>query len=90
MMQVKTILNSIEKHKSFVYGEARWRESKKGKELDIPVQSRQNSKAVCSGCGKKRSGYDRLKERRFEFVPFWGIAVFLLYALRRVNSGRSD
>lgn len=84
-MQVKTILNSIEKHKSFVYGEARWCEGKKAQELEIPIQARQNSKAVCSGCGKKRAGYDLLKERRFEFVPLWGIAVFLVYSVRRVS-----
>jgi transposase len=29
--------------------------------------------------------FDRLKERRFEFVPLWGIAVFLVYAVRRVS-----
>jgi transposase len=40
---------------------------------------------VCSGCGKRRPGYDQLPERRFEFVPFWGIRVFFLYAMRRVN-----
>ena len=30
-------------------------------------------------------GYDRLPERRFEFVPLWGIAVCFVYALRRVD-----
>jgi len=29
-------------------------------------------------------GYDRLPERRWQFVPLWGIAVFFLYAPRRV------
>jgi hypothetical protein len=24
-------------------------------------------------------------ERRFEFIPFWGFLVFLLYAMRRVR-----
>ncbi len=48
-MQVKTMLNSIEKHKSFDYGEARWRESKKGQELDIPVQSRLSPRVVQTG-----------------------------------------
>ncbi len=58
-MQVKTILNSIEKHKSFVYGEARWGGNKKGNWLEIPVVPRQNSKGIYSGCGQKRPGYDR-------------------------------
>ena len=30
-------------------------------------------------------GYDRLPVRRFEFVPLWGIKVFLVYAPRRVS-----
>ena len=32
-----------------------------------------------------RPGYDRLPARRFEFVPLWGIAVFFVYAMRRVD-----
>ncbi|WP_419622017.1 hypothetical protein, partial [Thiolapillus sp.] len=28
---------------------------------------------------------DRLAKRRFEFVPLWGIKVFLVYAPRRVE-----
>jgi transposase len=84
-MQLKTILNSIEKHKSFVYGEARWSASKTLKEIEIPVKPRRNSKPICSGCGKKRPGYDRLAQRRFAYVPLWAIPVFLVYALRRVD-----
>jgi transposase len=84
-MQVKTILNSIEKYKGFVYGEVRWGKSKRSKWLEVPIASRRNSKAICSGCQQKRPGYDQLAERRFEYVPLWGIAVFLVYALRRVD-----
>jgi transposase len=40
---------------------------------------------LCSGCGKPGPGYDRLAERQFDFVPLWGIAVTLLYALRRID-----
>jgi transposase len=32
--------------------------------------------------------YDRLEERRFEYVPIWGILVFLAYRMRRVNCKR--
>jgi len=28
-----------------------------------------------SGCKKLRPGYDTLRSRRFEFIPFWGIVV---------------
>ena len=84
-MQLKTVLNSIEKHKSFVYGEARWSKDATSVAIEFDVQARRNSKPVCSGCGRKRPGYDRLDARRFEYVPLWAIAVFLVYALRRVN-----
>jgi len=46
------------------------------------------SKAVCSGCHQSAPGYDRLAERRFEFIPFWGFLVFLLYSMRRVECPR--
>ena len=53
--------------------------------FDVTVVPRQNSHALCSGCQKPAAGYDHLKERRFEFIPLWGIRVFLLYRMRRVN-----
>ena len=84
-MQLKTILNAVEKHKSFVYGEARWSKNKKAREIEFDVQPRKNSRPICSGCNKKRPGYDRQAVRRFEYVPLWAIPVFLVYALRRVN-----
>jgi len=41
-----------------------------------------------AGCGQSGAGYDRLPARRFEFVPFWGMKVFLVYAQRRVECTR--
>src|SRR3546814_1109760 len=32
----------------------------------------------------RSAGYDTLPVRRFEFIPLWGIKVFLVYAPRRV------
>ena len=84
-MQIKTILNRVYKFKSFVYGEVRWDESAMIPTLEVELQPRSNSRAVCSGCGRRRTGYDRLPERRFEFIPMWGIQVFFLYAPRRVE-----
>ncbi|MFY8072993.1 MAG: transposase family protein [Pirellula sp.] len=40
---------------------------------------------MCSGCGNKRPTYDHTSIRRFQFVPLWGIAVFLVYSMRRVD-----
>jgi len=53
--------------------------------LEVEVKPRRNSRAICSGCDRKRPGYDRLPARRFEFVPLWQMAVFLVYAMRRVD-----
>ncbi|MEX0671322.1 MAG: hypothetical protein WD060_12795 [Pirellulales bacterium] len=43
------------------------------------------NRPICSGCGQKRPGYDRLAARRCEFVPLWNIAAFFMYSMRRVN-----
>jgi transposase len=37
---------------------------------------------------QKRPGYDVLATRWFAFVPLWGLPVFLLYAMRRVDCHR--
>jgi len=81
----KRILNTVEKHKSFVYSDARWSKQMPGREIEFDVQPRKNGKPICSGCGKKRPGYDCQVARRFQFVPLWAIPVFLVYAMRRVN-----
>jgi transposase len=53
--------------------------------IEARIHARKGTQAVCGGCGKKRPGYDTLSPRQFAFVPLWGIAVFLIYAMRRVN-----
>ncbi len=84
-MLLKTILNRIERYKSFVYGNARWVEGAERPTIEVEVHARKNGRAICSGCGRPAGGYDRLPERRFEFVPLWQIAVYFVYAMRRVN-----
>jgi len=83
-MQLKTILNRVQKFKSFVYSNARWTGNAESPDLEVEVTERANGRPVCSGCNQARPGYDRLPRRRFEFVPLWGIKVFLVYAPRRV------
>jgi transposase len=84
-MQLKTILNRVEPFKSFVYGKARLVEGAAGPTIEVEVHARKNGRAICSGCGRPAAGYDRLPARRFEFVPLWQMAVFFVYALRRVD-----
>ena len=68
-MHVKTLLNCVEKLKSFVYEDIRKIDAKDGPIIEVNVRPRANSSPICSGCGKKRPGYDTLESRRFEFVP---------------------
>ena len=86
MLQLITILNRCHRFPGFVYRQARF--SSDGKSIEIAVSPRVGSKAVCSGCHQPAPGYDRLPERRFEFIPFWGFLVFLLYQMRRVDCPR--
>ncbi len=82
-MELTTILNHCHPHRGFVYLPARFSADKKT--VEVSVRPRQGTAAVCSGCHRPAPGYDRLPERRFEFIPFWGILVFLLYRMRRVH-----
>lgn len=86
-MQLKTILNHVTDYKSFVF-EKDWLAGEDGHErhIEVKVVPRANGWPICSGCGEARPGYDQSPApRRFEFVPLWGIAVFLLYRMRRVD-----
>ena len=84
-MQLETILNHVEKNKSFVYRNARWAAQSGPPRLEVTILPRANSRPICSGCRQKGPGYDRLPARRFEFVPVWQIPVLFVYALRRVD-----
>jgi transposase len=84
-MQLKTILNRVQKFKSFVYKSVKMVEVDGALALHIDIAARARSRPVCSGCGHKRPWYDTMKPRQFEFVPLWGIPVFFIYAMRRVN-----
>jgi transposase len=87
-MQLKTILNRVQKFKSFVYGNIDWIDPDQKSALKIEILARANSKPICCGCERPGRWYDTLEPRMFEFVPLWNIAVFLVYAMRRVNCPR--
>jgi len=82
------LLNRVHPVKGFAYGKAQMVEDRKqpnGVRPAVEVRSRRGSCGICDGCGRPAPAHDRLVERRFAFVPLWGIAVTLLYAKRRVN-----
>ena len=85
-MRIKTLLNRRYRIKGFVYGDVVMA-SYGGREcLDVKVRPRKNGRPVCSVCGRRGPIYDTPRApRRFEFVPLWGLSVFLLYAMRRVE-----
>jgi len=82
-MELTTILNHCYRHPGFVYQHPRWSEDKKS--IEIQVRPRHRSSAICSACHKPAPGYDHLPERRFEFIPLWGLLIFFLYRMRRVQ-----
>ena len=82
-MDLLTILNLCHREPGFVYHHPRFGPDKKS--IEVHVRPRAGSAAVCSACHQPAPGYDHLPERRFEFIPFWGILVFFLYSMRRVQ-----
>jgi transposase len=81
---LKTILNKCYKFKSFVYDHVTYDLEKQ--EIEITVLPRANSSTLCSRCNNPAPGYDvSVKPRRFEFIPIWGVKVFLVYFMRRVE-----
>lgn len=83
-MELITILNQCYRQKGFVYNNASF-VGQHCHEIEVSIVPRKHTKANCSGCGKPSPGYDRLPSRRYEFIPFWGFKVFLVYAKRRVQ-----
>jgi transposase len=84
-MQIKTILNRIQKHRGFVYGTVQIDARPGVLALEIDIYPHARNRPRCSGCGCRGPQYDRLAPRRFAFVPLWGLSVFFLYMMRRVD-----
>ncbi|MBL9105149.1 MAG: ISL3 family transposase [Myxococcales bacterium] len=87
-MQLKTLLNFVEEHKGFVYDGFKLNRRRPRPTLLVRVRPAKGRKGICSRCRTPGPTYDTLHERRYQFVPLWGIAVFFLYAMRRISCGR--
>lgn len=68
-MLIKTLLNKVERFKSFVYGTTRVMLVGGTEALVIDIKPRLNSWPICPECGKRRTVYDRQPERFFEYLP---------------------
>lgn len=84
-LKLKTLLNLKENYSGFVYKDIRLNAQKVKPRIEVSIASRKGSKGICSGCGEKRPGYDRLSRREFIHVALWGLMVVFLYCMRRVN-----
>lgn len=84
-MRIKTLLNKVERFKSFVYGAICVMPVNGVDALVIDIEPRRNSRPVCPECGKRRSMYDRQPQRLFEYLPVWTFKAYFRYAPRRVH-----
>jgi transposase len=86
-LQVQTVLNNVHPLKGFVYADVRLIRSQGAAvaRIEARVVPRKNSRGHCSRCGRPGATYDHQPERRFDFVPLWGLLVCLRYAPRRVT-----
>lgn len=81
-MEIKSVLNRCHPIRPFVYGNTQFVDE----DIHIEVRPRKNAKGVCGECGRKGPTYDTARTPRlFEFVPLWGFAAFLVYAMRRID-----
>ena len=83
-MLIKTLLNKVERFKSFIYGNSRFATVNGADALIIDIKPRRNSKPECPECGKRGKTYDTQPARLFEYVPIWAFKVFFRYCPRRV------
>jgi transposase len=84
-LQVKTILNRVQHLAGFVYDQVAMQGQRQSLSIEITIEPHQGIGARCSQCRRSAPGYDRLPERRWLFVPLWGIPTYFLYAPRRVQ-----
>ena len=85
-MQLKTLLNKIDRLKSFIYQKVTFQTIKDQEALVIDIVARKNGLAQCSECKAISPIYDRQKTPRlFQHVPLWGFAVYYHYRMRRVT-----
>ncbi len=84
-MLIKTLLNKVERFKSFVYGSVCVMLVGSTEALVIDIEPRRNSRPICPECGKRRTVYDRQPQRLFEYLPVWSFKVYFRYAPRRVK-----
>jgi transposase len=93
-LSLKTLLNHVERLEGFVYETSALSKPVGGRltasapTIEIRLRPHQRRLGKCSLCQVAAPGYDRLPERRFQFVPLWGMAAYFVYAPRRLECCR--
>ncbi len=84
-LTVKTLLNFVQPFVGFVYRSLRLVDAAgRAPKIEVQVEPRAGSRPRCCHCHALCPGYDRLEERRWMFVPLWGLATEYVYTPRRV------
>jgi len=84
-MLIKTLLNKVDRFKSFVYGSICVTLIDGVEALVVDIEPRRNSRPICPECCKRRRVYDRQPQRLFEYLPVWTFKSYYRYAPRRVD-----
>lgn len=84
-LEVKVILNRIQRFAGFVYASIRLRGSGPSLRIEVKMEPHRGIRGKCATCLEACPGYDVLAERRWLFVPLWGIVVHFFYPPRRVE-----
>lgn len=84
-LEVKTLLNRIQHFVGFIYRSIRLRGSGGSQRIEVRIEPHQGIRGKCAECLGSCPGYDLLPERRWRFVPLWGIGVHFFYTPRRVE-----
>ena len=87
-MQLKTLLNHVQKHKGFVYDHVELHGGPRAR-LVVRIRPDARCRPVCSKCERPAPYYDTPEGTRyFQFVPLWGLLVLFAYTMRRVKCPR--
>ncbi len=66
-MLLTTILNHVQKFKSFVFKKAQWSNAEKTG-IDVLVEARANSRPICSRCGQVGPPYPLVRPGRSNVI----------------------
>ncbi len=84
-LEVKTLLNRIQHFIGFVYHSIRLRGAGGTLRVEVKIHAHRGIRGKCAVCQQACPGYDQLAERRWLFVPLWGITAHFFYQPRRVE-----